>query len=60
MTDAGQLKPGQISKELYFLEFQLPKAQALVFFQYCEIHDLNTDTVVLAALCAMIRGLEDA
>jgi hypothetical protein len=37
---------------------QIPERQALVLKQYCSDHGLTPDTVVLAALCAMIEGFE--
>ena len=37
---------------------QVPECQARVLRQYCLIHGLTVDTVVIAALCAVIEGFE--
>ena len=38
--------------------FQKPEREALILKQYCAKHGLLPDTVILAALCAMIEGFE--
>jgi hypothetical protein len=39
---------------------QLPERQARVLKNYCAQHGLSADNVVLAALCAMIEGFDQA
>ena len=38
----------------------MPERQALMLKHYCAQHGLTPDTVVIAALCAMIEGFEVA
>lgn len=40
------------------ITIQMPERQALILQDYCVQHGVNQDTVVLAALCAMIAGFE--
>ena len=42
------------------INIRLTEGQAAELKRYCTRHDLNTNTVVLAALCAMIEGFEKA
>ena len=39
---------------------QMPERQALALKEYCTQHGLTADTVILAALCALIEGFEKA
>jgi hypothetical protein len=48
--------PGRMKQ----VTIQLPERQALVLQDYCAQHGLSPDTVVLAALCAMIEGFDQA
>ena len=39
---------------------QMPERQALALEHYCAAHGLTADAVVLAALCAMVEGFDEA
>ena len=42
------------------INIRLTEAQALVLKKYCTAHDLTTNTVVLAALSALVKGFDEA